>query len=131
VERFVLLYDRDCGFCRWSVAKVLAWDRGRKLRPVALQDSEAEVLLSGMANEGKTASWHLVAPDGVVRSAGPAAPALLRLLPGGRPLGAALARFPRVTERAYRLVADNRSVAGKLISGGARDRADARIAARA
>jgi hypothetical protein len=22
-----LIYDSDCGFCRWLLAKVLAWDR--------------------------------------------------------------------------------------------------------
>ena len=33
-----LLYDADCGFCRWAAAKVLAWDRRGTLRPVALQD---------------------------------------------------------------------------------------------
>src|SRR5436190_23119771 len=27
-----LLYDRDCGFCRWLLGKVLAWDRRGVLR---------------------------------------------------------------------------------------------------
>ena len=111
----VLLYDSDCGFCRWSVDKVLAWDRHRRLRPLALQDSEADVLLAGMDAEKKMASWHLVTADGGVHSGGAAASPLLRLLPGGRPLAALFSAFPGVTERAYRVVARNRDRLGRLV----------------
>ena len=31
--RVTLLYDRDCGFCRWSLAWFLCWDRRHVLRP--------------------------------------------------------------------------------------------------
>src|SRR5918994_1679836 len=65
-----LVYDADCGLCTWSMAKVLGWDRGRRLRPLALQDPEAERLLTGMNEEERMGSWHLVLPDGTVRSAG-------------------------------------------------------------
>src|SRR6266508_2389621 len=27
MDRWVLLYDRDCGFCRWATRQLLAWDR--------------------------------------------------------------------------------------------------------
>jgi predicted DCC family thiol-disulfide oxidoreductase YuxK len=127
MERWTLLYDRDCGFCRWALAKVLAWDRGRRLRPVPLQDPEADELLGAMSAEAKLASWRLVAPDGGVTSAGAAAAPLLRLLPGGGPLAALAERFPRLTERAYRWVADHRSVLARPIRRRARERADARI----
>lgn len=103
-----ILYDADCGFCRWSLAWVLRWDRGRRLRPVALQDPEAERLLPGISEQERMASWHLVAEDGAVSSAGSAVAPLLRLLPGGRPLAALATRFPGVTERAYRWVAKHR-----------------------
>jgi len=33
---WILIYDRDCGFCRWSLAQVLARDPERRLRPLAL-----------------------------------------------------------------------------------------------
>jgi predicted DCC family thiol-disulfide oxidoreductase YuxK len=100
-----ILYDRSCSFCRRSVERVLRWDRGRRLRPVALQDPEADALLGGMREEEKMASWHLVTADGAVHSAGAAFPPLLRLLPGGRPLAALTDGFPGLTERAYRWVA--------------------------
>ena len=57
-----LLYDRDCGYCRVCVAVVLRWDRGERLRPVALQSPEADALLAGMPEDQQMASWHLVDP---------------------------------------------------------------------
>jgi predicted DCC family thiol-disulfide oxidoreductase YuxK len=125
-----LFYDSDCGFCRWCLGKVLAWDRRRSLRPVAIQSEEADRLLAGMPEEQRLASWHLVDPDGTVRSAGAAFPGLFRLLPGGGPLAALSSRAPRATDRAYRWVAGNRSRWGKLVTDGAKRRADRRIAER-
>ncbi|CAN5466920.1 hypothetical protein BH20ACT15_BH20ACT15_09160 [soil metagenome] len=128
--RPVVLYDRDCGFCRWCLSKLLAWDRRGRLRPVALQDPEADRLLAGMGESERMGSWHLAEPGGEVRSAGAAFPPLLRELPGGRPLAAAAVRAPRLTERAYRLVSGNRTPIGRRLTHGAKRRADERIAAR-
>ena len=125
-----LLYDRDCGLCRWSLGKLLAWDRRAALRPLALQEPEARELLAGMDEERRMSSWHLVTSDGSVSSAGDAFGPLLRLLPGGRPLAALAEVSPRLSERAYRLVADHRSAFGRPITSGAKRRADRRIAAR-
>jgi predicted DCC family thiol-disulfide oxidoreductase YuxK len=122
-----LLYDRDCGFCRWCLGKVLAWDRRRAFRPVAIQSEEADRLLQGMPPDERLNSWHLVDADGEVRSAGAAFPGLLRRLPGGSPLAALTVRAPRATDRAYRWVAGNRSRWGKLVTDGAKRRADARV----
>jgi predicted DCC family thiol-disulfide oxidoreductase YuxK len=95
---------------------VLAWDRRRALRPVALQDPEAERLLAGMGEDERMASWHLIGLDGRVVSGGAAFVPLGRLLPGGRPLAA--------------LVADHRSALGRLVTRGAAARARRRIEAR-
>ena len=111
----IVLYDRDCGFCNWSLKRVLSWDRRGRLRPVAIQSDEGERLLAGMDEDERLASWHLVRPDGRVVSAGAAAPELLELLPGGGPLARLTARFPRATARAYRFVADNRSFFGSTL----------------
>jgi predicted DCC family thiol-disulfide oxidoreductase YuxK len=115
VKPAVLLYDSDCGFCRWSVDKVLAWDRRGRLRPVALQDAQAGALLDGMAAAERMRSWHLVLPDGRLYSAGAALAPLTRLLPGGRPLAVLLSLAPGLTERTYRLVARNRDRFGRLL----------------
>jgi predicted DCC family thiol-disulfide oxidoreductase YuxK len=134
VGRAIILYDADCGFCKWATAKVLAWDRRRRLRPVALQAPEADALLDGMDRELKMASWHLVDAQGAVYSAGKAFPPLLRLLPAGRLPAAAAARFPELTGRLYDFVAARRSPLGrglKRLGGASIERAERRISERA
>ena len=116
-----LLYDADCGFCRWSLDKLLARDRHKRIRPVPLQSAEADVLLKGMDHERKMASWHLVKPDGTVYSAGAAVAPLLRLLPRGNGVAAVAAAMPPVTGVAYRLIASNRTRLGKLLGSQACD----------
>lgn len=119
-----LLYDPDCGFCRVCVAAVVSWDRSGRLRPVALTSGEAERLLAPMPTDERMASWHLVGPDGRIRSAGAAFPDLLALLPAGRPLARLAARFPGGSERLYRLVAENRSALGRPFPEAAKRWAD-------
>jgi predicted DCC family thiol-disulfide oxidoreductase YuxK len=105
----ILLYDEDCGFCKWSLDKILAWDRARRLRPIAIQSDEGERLLAHVDSASRLASWHLVTSDGTLYSAGAAAAPLTRILPGGRPLAALFDAFPGVTERGYRYVARHRT----------------------
>lgn len=116
-QRATVLYDEDCGFCRWSLDKVLAWDRRGRLRSAAIQGAEGQRLLAeaGVPPEARLDSWHLAEPSGALRSGGAAAPPLARRLPGGAPLAALLARFPRVTDRAYRAVAGNRDRLARLL----------------
>jgi len=113
-QRLAVLYDRDCGFCKWALNKILVWDRRRRLRPVAIQSEEGNHLLAAIAPERRLESWHLVT-DGEVRSAGAAAPQLFEALPGGRPLAALRRAFPRLTERAYRWVAEHRVLLARLL----------------
>ena len=113
-EQLAVLYDGDCGFCRWSLDKILAWDRRQRLRPVAIQGEEGQRLLAPVSPERRLDSWHLVV-DGEIHSGGAAAPPLLDALPGGRPLAVMLRVFPRTTERAYRCVADHRDLLARLL----------------
>ncbi len=126
-DRWAVLYDAQCGFCRWSLARLLDLDRDRTLCPVALGTAEADSLLSDLTPAERGASWHLIAPDGRRDSAGRAAAPLLRLLPGGSVPAAVLARAPKLTECAYSWVAEQRSWLSRLIPNGAKRRADARI----
>jgi len=114
-DRHAILYDRDCGFCKWSLNKILAWDRRGRLRPVAIQSEEGRALLVDVDEEERLASWHLVSPSGELRSAGGAAEPLARLLPGGRPLASMFRTFPGLTDRGYRLVARNRDRIARLL----------------
>ena len=124
-----ILYDSDCGFCRWSLAQLLRLDRRSRLRPVSLHQPEAELLLPGMTREERMASWHLVGDDGRVCSGGDAFAPLLRLIPGGRPFAAALVALPAVGDVAYRTVAGRRSSLGRLITAASADRARQRLEA--
>lgn len=115
MERTTVLYDADCGLCRWSADLLRRWDRHGRLRFVGLQAPEAGDLLPGFSEQARFGSWHAVDPGGQVRSGGAAVPAVLRLLPGGGPLAAIAERFPRATERAYRGIADRREALGRLL----------------
>jgi predicted DCC family thiol-disulfide oxidoreductase YuxK len=106
---WVVLYDADCDFCKWLLAKLLRRDRAGRLRPIALQRTEAIELLSDLAPAERMASWHLIPPGGERLSAGAALAALLRLLPSGRFPAVACERFPGLAERAYRWVSEHRS----------------------
>src|SRR4029453_12146010 len=108
MERHVVLNDADCGFCRWSLDKILHWDRGRQVRAVAIQSEEGDGLLADMSEDERLASWHLVAPDGRRLSGGSAAGPLARLLPLGLPVAVLAEAFPRTTDHVYRSGARNR-----------------------
>ena len=103
------------------------WERARRLRPMALQRPEANRLLADVPPEQRLASWHLISPAGERHSGGAAVVQALRLLPGGRLPAAACARFPRLTETAYRLVAEHRSQLSRLIPGPAKRNARRRV----
>jgi predicted DCC family thiol-disulfide oxidoreductase YuxK len=130
MSRVTLIYDRDCGFCRWCLGKVLAWDRRHAVRPLPLGTPEANGLLEDVPAGERLRSWHLVDEAGAVHSAGAGFEPLLRLLPGGGPLAAVAGRFPGATQSGYRFVSGNRSIWGKFVTDGAKRRADRRIAER-
>jgi predicted DCC family thiol-disulfide oxidoreductase YuxK len=130
VERATVLYDEDCGFCRWALAKLLAWDRRGRLRPEPIQGPEGQRLLAGMPEQEQLASWHLAGPDGELRSGGAAIAPLLRMLPRGERLAGLAERAPGIVDRGYRWVAGHRTLLGKPVSIGARRRADEAVAHR-
>ncbi|HET9198387.1 MAG TPA: DCC1-like thiol-disulfide oxidoreductase family protein [Solirubrobacterales bacterium] len=125
--RWTVLYDGDCGLCKWLLAGLLRRDRARRLRPVSLQRSEAEALLADLDPAERMASWHLIDPAGDRVSAGPALPALLRLLPRGRLPASVLDRFPRFTSAGYRWVAEHRTGLSRFVPQRLKRRASARV----
>jgi acetyl esterase len=122
----VVIYDADCGFCRWSLAVLLSV---APARPLKLGTAEADELLADLSVEERIASWHLVDDSGTRTSAGTALAPALALAPGGRIPASLLARMPRLTERGYRWVADHRGRIGRLVPARARRWADRVIAA--
>jgi predicted DCC family thiol-disulfide oxidoreductase YuxK len=126
-SRWTVLYDADCGFCKWLLVTLLRGDPAECLKPVALQRPEAADLLADLPPAERMASWHLISPAGERRSGGAAVPPLFRLLPVGRFPAAVFARFPRATDRGYRWVADHRTQLSKIVPGGAKRRAAQRL----
>jgi predicted DCC family thiol-disulfide oxidoreductase YuxK len=107
---WTLLYDGDCTFCRRCVAALAAWDRRRRLRFVPFQDAVVLAALPGIPRAALEQAMHLVSPDGTLAAGAAAAPAILRLLPGGRVLTRlfAVPGVPRVAAQLYTAVARNR-----------------------
>jgi predicted DCC family thiol-disulfide oxidoreductase YuxK len=117
----IVLYDDECGFCRWSSSKIAAWDRARRLRFAPIRSAEGQARLDGVDPVRRNGSWHLVTREGRVASAGAAVPLLLRELPGGSPLARVAGALPRTTDRAYRAVARRRGAIGRLLHADACD----------
>jgi predicted DCC family thiol-disulfide oxidoreductase YuxK len=127
--KHTVLYDVDCGFCRWAMALFLRWDRDRILLPVAIQDGEGQRLLAGMNTDRRLASWHLVS-DGSVVSAGAALPKLVGLMPRGRVPSLAMTALGPLTRRGYQLIADHREIPGRRLTKAQIDAATQLIRAR-
>jgi predicted DCC family thiol-disulfide oxidoreductase YuxK len=112
---WIVLYDQDCGFCRWGVDRLLRLDRRHEVRAVPIQRAEGAELLSSMTPDERLESWHVRSPGGRIWSGGEAVRVILRLLPGGKGPAWVAARFPRTVDRLYRFVARNRSTLGRLV----------------
>jgi len=125
-----VLFDRDCGFCRWSVGRLLAWDRAGRLRPLAIQSEEGQRLLADLTPEQRLAIAHAVDAAGRRTSGGDALVPVAAVLPGGAPLATLGRRTPGLARAGYRAVAGRRSLLGRLVSDAAKARADRRIAQR-
>ena len=113
--RTVVLYDEDCGFCRWSAGRLRAWDRHGRLAFAPIQGPEGERLLAGLDRDARLDSLHAVTPDDRVWSAGAALPPVVRALPGVAIAATLATKAPRLTEAAYRLVAGRRDRLGRLL----------------
>jgi predicted DCC family thiol-disulfide oxidoreductase YuxK len=110
-----VLYDEDCGFCRWSADKLRAWDRRRQLTFASIQSSLGAELLHSVPATERLDSMHAVTPDGRVWSGGKAVRVILAELPGGSALASIAATLPSATDRVYRLVARHRNRLGRLL----------------
>lgn len=106
-----LYYDPDCGFCRWTLAWILRWDRRRRLLPVPIERLE------------DLDSWHFER-GGRRWSGGRAFAPLVEELPGGRVLAPLARRLEWLLIPGYRWVAEHRSGLSKLVPASSKRRAD-------
>jgi predicted DCC family thiol-disulfide oxidoreductase YuxK len=107
-----VLYDDDCGFCRWSADRIRRLDARGALVFAPVQGAVGAELLRAVPRELRLASMHAVTPDGRVWSGGEAVGVILARLPGGVILSRLAAAVPELTDRLYRFVAANREVLG-------------------
>jgi predicted DCC family thiol-disulfide oxidoreductase YuxK len=106
----IVLYDEDCGFCRWTMAWALRRDRNRALNVAPIQSSTGAELLADLTPAERLSSVHVVHDDGRRESGGAAVGDVLRALPSRHPL-ARVGSIPLV----YRLAAANRSKLSRLV----------------
>ncbi|CAN5577558.1 hypothetical protein BH23CHL6_BH23CHL6_11380 [soil metagenome] len=120
-RQLTVLYDGDCGFCTWTVHQLTSLDRHRRLEFVPLQhaaDHPDRPEIAELARRRDLArSLHVVRADGLVDDGGGAMLEILDVLPGGwllRPWRVLPGVRPTV-DAAYRLVADRRALASRLL----------------
>ena len=128
--RWRLVYAHGCRVCRVIAAGVLRVDVHHRLVPVALEAGTAADLLARVPPARRDRSWHLVAPDGTVWSAGAAIPPLCGLLPGFGGLGRLCGAAPDLTERVYAWLVRHRVAIGRGIPDRVVARATVLLAAR-
>jgi predicted DCC family thiol-disulfide oxidoreductase YuxK len=120
LARPVLLYDKECRFCRWSARLVVRFDARQALAVLPLQDELAEPLLEPMSEGERLSVLRLVESDGRIESGGAATARVLEHLGLPGALGRA-ARAPRRAahlDRFYSLIARHRSELGRIVPDG-------------
>jgi predicted DCC family thiol-disulfide oxidoreductase YuxK len=120
----IVLYDADCGFCRWAMAWAVGRDHHHVLVAVPIQSRLGAELLADVVSSERLRSARIVREDGCRRSGGAAAAEVLGALPATRALGRLASSMPRSTALLYSLVAARRKSFGRLVGREARRRAD-------
>jgi predicted DCC family thiol-disulfide oxidoreductase YuxK len=120
----IVLYDADCGFCRWAMAWALAHDPRHALVAVPIQSQLGAQLLEDLSPGERLDAAHVVRDDGGRESGGTAAAEVLDALPRTRALGRLARRLPAPTAALYGLVAAHRHGFGRFVGAEARRRAD-------
>jgi predicted DCC family thiol-disulfide oxidoreductase YuxK len=115
MDRAIVLYDEDCGVCRWTADRLRRWDNRDQLTFRSIQTAEADGDLDIMEPAARYASWHIIEPDGRIWSAGAAIPRVMRRLPWGGPVATLAATFPALTDRMYGFAVRHRTRLGRML----------------
>lgn len=107
---YALVYDGDCRFCARSADLIASWDRGGVVELLPFQRGGVAERFPWIPPGAYREAMQLVGPGGETWAGAAAVERLVRILPGGRPLGCLFALpFARpVADFGYRLVARNR-----------------------
>jgi len=122
--QLTVLFDRDCGFCNWTVRQLRGLDRYGRLHYVALQTAASILDRPGLATVAAAYpladSIHVVRRDGAVLARGRAMLAILDVLPGAwllRPW-TRLPGVARLADALYDPLAAHRHALGRLVAMG-------------
>ena len=80
-DRVLLFYDADCGLCTFFRNVAVRLDLRRRIVSIPIGSREADPYLGDLGDERRWASMHVVGPDGIRTSGGPALLELMRVLP--------------------------------------------------
>lgn len=110
LTRPILLYDRDCEFCRTWIRRLERWDVDQRIQCLPSTERSTVADLPLLSDEALNRAMHLITPDGQVFPGGRAVPEMLTYLRGGRWLRPvfAIPGIQAVTNRVYVWVAEHR-----------------------
>ena len=110
LNRPVLLYDGDCGFCLKWIRRLERWDVHRRILCLPSDQRGAIEDLPPLSDEALNRAMHLITPEGQVFAGGRAVPEMLPYLRGGRWLRPifSIPGIQAVTNRVYGWVAEHR-----------------------
>lgn len=80
--RYVLAYDSDCGPCTRFRRLVGLLDRHKRIEFISISRAQKDGLLDSIPPETHYKSFHLLLPDGQVRSGADGVVELFAILPG-------------------------------------------------
>jgi predicted DCC family thiol-disulfide oxidoreductase YuxK len=94
MERYVLVYDKDCGNCTRFKRIVNRLDAYRRLDYLSLIEADESGMLDPVPGSRRHRSFHLIYPGGTIISGSAAIPELISLLPSGGAASFLIRRAP-------------------------------------
>ncbi len=112
---YYLLYDEDCSLCVKFQRGIHRFDRRNRIETMGFHDPRIKTIVPTMTQEELFGNFHLVLPDGSVKSGNRALPDLLKILPGWKWAGWLLQHLPPVqwlSDRVYLWIARQKTRTG-------------------
>ena len=93
-SKYILAYDVDCGPCTRFAHFVNSLDKSEKLNFISLTLADQKGLLDRISPPLRYKSFHLILPNGEVKSGSEALVELIAILPGGKIISPIVNYFP-------------------------------------
>jgi predicted DCC family thiol-disulfide oxidoreductase YuxK len=93
-SKYILAYDADCGPCTRFAHVVNSLDKYEKIDFISLTIADQRGLLARISAPVRYRSFHLISPNGEVKSGSEALVELIAILPGGKIISPITNYFP-------------------------------------